>query len=833
MRSQVSLTQALARVTITAVLVWILVACGGGGGGGGDSGAANIAPVANAGALQNVVAGTQVTLNGSASDANGDSLTYAWTLTSKPAGSAAALSSATSPTPTFRADIAGTYVATLVVNDGKVDSSPSAVTVTVINPLPPAPPGISVIPAAPVAGTSVGLTATSIDPNGQSLTFLWNFGDGSPTASGASVAHSFAAAGSYTVRATATNTSGLSASSSITLNVAYPNPNPPTLTSSITSAYTGQSIRFDGAATDPSNLPLTYSWNFGDGAGASGSSVTHTYTSASTYTVTLTVMNSAGGTSSGTISQGVLSTAANTFVPDCAGLNCAASGSNTYSGSGTGIWRYSNSTTVGTTINVSIGGVSQGKTVTLLFSNGSNAVASSVPNPGILAMPLAAPVALQAKAPAVSSGANLRERHDAAHSRVLADNVKVARSLLALGPIRSSAMALADAGLAPLQTMSAPALYTARMWNDLYGGTQTPYATTVQAVCPVANGRNAVIWVDPNAQASGKVTLSNITSFANTVCGGNGGFSQLVALLGDVWGSSAASYSYLIQDSPLQDINIVIVNAPASTDWAGYFSTANSFKAASLPGSNEALVFFINADQVQSNLNYSLSSLIHEATHMINFYQRTVVRHVSHDTWLEETTAMMSEDIVSPTVVKNADGSGYDAMAEERVPDYLQTGGAVSYINWLSSSPSYAIAGSFGAYVNRQYGLSIYRQLLSGCITGITSYMCLDTLIKNNGGLGFADEFAHFGATIFAALPPTGMPAFYGYRAKTDSGYSLLPIDVSASAFLRPTTAAALVSGYTATTHTYQVDTVPAGKTTYIRNGVIVPANTTLIVVVK
>jgi hypothetical protein len=99
--------------------------------------------------------------------------------------------------------------------------------------------------------------------------------------------------------------------------------------------------------------------------------------------------------------------------------------------------------------------------------------------------------------------------------------------------------------------------------------------------------------------------------------------------------------------------------------------------------------------------------------------------------------------------------------------------------------------------------------------------------------LGFADEFAHFGATIFAALPATGMPAFYGYPAKSDSGYSLVPIDVSAFAYQRPTTAAALSSGYTATTHTYKVDTIPAGKTTYVRNGVVVPANTTLLVVVR
>ena len=57
-----------------------------------------------------------ITLNGSASsDANGDPLTYSWSLTTKPAGSAAVLSNPTSVSPTFTVDRAGNYVAQLIV----------------------------------------------------------------------------------------------------------------------------------------------------------------------------------------------------------------------------------------------------------------------------------------------------------------------------------------------------------------------------------------------------------------------------------------------------------------------------------------------------------------------------------------------------------------------------------------------------------------------------------------------------------------------------------------------------------------------------------------------
>ena len=93
--------------------------------------AVNNAPVANAGPAQTVVSPVLVTLTGAGSfDVNGNPLTYAWTLTSKPALSTATLAGATTVSPTFTADLAGAYVASLVVNDGTVNSSPSTVTVT-------------------------------------------------------------------------------------------------------------------------------------------------------------------------------------------------------------------------------------------------------------------------------------------------------------------------------------------------------------------------------------------------------------------------------------------------------------------------------------------------------------------------------------------------------------------------------------------------------------------------------------------------------------------------------------------------------------------------------
>jgi len=96
----------------------------------------NNVPVANAGNDQAVVAGSVVSLDGTASsDADSDdvdSLVYAWSISAKPATAEVSITDPSNPTATFTPPVSGTYLISLKVSDSKGTSSESFCTITVL-----------------------------------------------------------------------------------------------------------------------------------------------------------------------------------------------------------------------------------------------------------------------------------------------------------------------------------------------------------------------------------------------------------------------------------------------------------------------------------------------------------------------------------------------------------------------------------------------------------------------------------------------------------------------------------------------------------------------------
>lgn len=133
-------------------------------------------------------------------DADGDALTYTWNF-----GDGATATGA-SVTHTYASASGSPYTVTLVVSDGNAtDDATASVTVVASSTTNQAPTAVAAVPAQCTAGVAcTGFDGSgSSDPDGDPLTYTWSFGDGT-TATGASVAHTYAsAAGSpYTVSLT-------------------------------------------------------------------------------------------------------------------------------------------------------------------------------------------------------------------------------------------------------------------------------------------------------------------------------------------------------------------------------------------------------------------------------------------------------------------------------------------------------------------------------------------------------------------------------------------------------------------------------------------------------
>ena len=170
---------------------------------------------------------------------------------------------------------------------------------------PPAQPPTAALSATPTGGqapTVVTANASaSTDPQGQTLSYAYDFGDGTTIAAqpGTTATHTYQSAGTFTVTVTVTNTSGLTSTAHATITITSPPP-------PINPAYVGQ-IATNYSTSAKTSAYITVWRSAGVQAGdlvvltlqlsgtASTGPVTATDDRGSTYTVASSVANATGG----------------------------------------------------------------------------------------------------------------------------------------------------------------------------------------------------------------------------------------------------------------------------------------------------------------------------------------------------------------------------------------------------------------------------------------------------------------------------------------------------------------------------------------------------------
>ncbi len=203
-------------------------------------------------------------------------------------GDGTSVSGVGKPTKTYA--VAGTYNVTFRITDrlGFADDTTQAVTVTSPN-------------ARPVARFAFNCTGLTCTFNGTGSTddasivsYAWTFGDAT-TGTGSSVSHTYAAAGTFSVRLTVTDNGipALADDTTQTVTVATTNNGP---TARFTFTCTSLTCTFDGTtSTAPNGFGGGALWTFGDGTSVSGvGRPTKTYAAAGSYSVTFRITDRLG-----------------------------------------------------------------------------------------------------------------------------------------------------------------------------------------------------------------------------------------------------------------------------------------------------------------------------------------------------------------------------------------------------------------------------------------------------------------------------------------------------------------------------------------------------------
>ena len=200
-------------------------------------------------------------------------LTFTWTLSSAPSGSAltsASINLATSAIASFRPDVLGAYVFNVLVSNGSTSSN-ATVTYTAIDAPPVAIPGNPFNTA--VGGFTYLNGVRSYDPDGQPITFAWTLASKPPNSNLTSASLNNAqtpqpfftpdVAGSYALQLIVTD-AGASSSPATVIVTAYSATIPPNA-----NAGSDQNARLNtavvlngGGSVDPNKppLPLAYQW---------------------------------------------------------------------------------------------------------------------------------------------------------------------------------------------------------------------------------------------------------------------------------------------------------------------------------------------------------------------------------------------------------------------------------------------------------------------------------------------------------------------------------------------------------------------------------------------
>ncbi len=153
----------------------------------------------------------------------------------------------------------------------------------------------------------VHFEARASDPEGDPLTYRWDFGDGSPVSTADHAHHNYTVPGTYAATLKVSDGKGGEYNRTFPITVTGSNTQAPTANGNAnpTTGTAPLSVTFMANGQDPQGDALTFSWDFGDPGTeadkATGNRVFYQYTQPGTYTATVTARDPGGNTGTDTV----------------------------------------------------------------------------------------------------------------------------------------------------------------------------------------------------------------------------------------------------------------------------------------------------------------------------------------------------------------------------------------------------------------------------------------------------------------------------------------------------------------------------------------------------
>jgi hypothetical protein len=246
-------------------------------------------------------------------------------------------------------------------------------------------------------------------------------------------------------------------------------------------------------------------------------------------------------------------------------------------------------------------------------------------------------------------------------------------------------------------------------------------------------------------------------------------YGWMTNMIGKPWGNH--SYDNLIAASSQNTIDILFYDIPTVSGGTiiGYFHAKDNYKVTTESTSNERLIFYMDSVLASSasggdgwhitddNPSLIISTLSHEFQHMINFYQKPVLRTggTASETWLNEMSSLMSEDLMSkklevngPRGVTYSDdtaGSSGNSDTSGRLPTYIYYNDK-SIVSW-NASYGYSVTYALGAYLLRNFGGATFLKNLVQ--SKYTNTDAIDEALSKSGyNFSFSDILQRWGVSV-------------------------------------------------------------------------------------